>query len=118
MGLNSKKNVPAHKLSLGMRYKLMLISSFLMEHDIYLLDEPFTALDSRSRKFVRAFLKSLVAQGKIVIVATHLLHDAFELTDEILILNEGGLIKKENHFKKFSDFEKYIEDVINGKTDV
>lgn len=78
-------------LSGGLARRVEIAKSLLHEPDVLLLDEPSSSLDPLARQELRAVYRSLVAQGKTVILTTHLLDEA-EDCDENLILHRGKLV--------------------------
>ena len=97
-----------HEMSLGMKHKLALLSAMLLNYETYLIDEPLTALDPPSQKEMIAFFKMLKEQGKTLIISTHMIHIAYQLADEIVILNGEDVIKIDEQFNDYETFEKSI----------
>lgn len=78
--------------SLGMRQRLCFAMAVLSDADILLLDEVMNGLDPTSVKLVTAYLKQLAAQGKTIILASHLLDNLDYCADEIYFLKEQHAI--------------------------
>lgn len=81
--------------SRGMRQRLALERSLLHNPALILLDEPFTGLDERSTESLIARLRALRADGRLVIVATHDLDLAEQISDRALVLRHGSAIALE-----------------------
>ncbi len=94
--------------SLGMKHKLALISAMVLGYKIYLIDEPLTSLDPTSQRFMINYLKKMPENGSSLLISTHMMHVAYELADEILVLNEGVVINFTNDFETYEDFENYV----------
>ncbi len=71
MGLEQQANLPAAYLSAGQRRKLALTRLHTSHRKIWLLDEPLNALDAGSRENVRLRLTRFMAEGGLLILATH-----------------------------------------------
>ncbi len=96
-----------------MLHKLMLVSSFIGDYDIYLMDEPLTALDVYSQKFVIDHINQMKSQGKTFVIATHMIHLAYQMADELLFLRNGQVTKVSNTFSTFDQFRLYLYNTLN-----
>jgi len=97
-----------HQLSGGMRQRVSLIRSFLLERPILLLDEPFGSLDSITREDLQDWLVDILKILKLsVIFVTHDINEAIKISDRIIILGANpGRIIKEIKVKAINDKEK------------
>ncbi len=84
-----KKRVSTY--SKGMRQKLGLLGTILTQCDFIILDEPMSGLDPKARKLVKEMLMGIKAEGKTIILSTHILADMKELCDEVAIINQGKI---------------------------
>jgi len=82
---------PVRQLSKGMTQKLGLAACFLVERDLYLLDEPMSGLDPTSRVAVKSLLRRLDAEGRTVMFTSHVLSDMEELCASIALLDRGQI---------------------------
>ena len=80
---------PVRELSKGMTQKLGLAGSFLLERDLYLLDEPMSGLDPSSRVAVKTVLARLSREGRTLFFTSHVLADVEELCSTIAVLDRG-----------------------------
>ncbi len=71
VGLSDAASVNTEGLSLGQRKRLSLAKIIAAERPLWLLDEPFSALDSEGRDFVAGTIKSHLDTGGIAVIATH-----------------------------------------------
>jgi len=78
--------------SSGMRQRLNVIRALLHDPDIVFLDEPTTALDPQSTRFVRDLVKELKEMGHTIVLTTHIMEEADELSDRISIIDHGKII--------------------------
>lgn len=92
--LTEKANTVVSKLSGGMKRRLNLALSVIHEPDIVVLDEPSEGLDPQSRRVLWNYIRSMRDdQGKTVILTTHLMDEADQLSDRIAIVDHGKLIR-------------------------
>lgn len=77
------------ELSKGMQQKLQLISTFIHNPDLIILDEPFSGLDPVNVNLVKNIMLELKEQGKAIMFSTHIMDAAEKLCDEILMINHG-----------------------------
>lgn len=104
-------------LSLGNRQKANLLCTLLRQADIYLLDEPFNGLDYLSVENIKQYLIQLKKSGKIIILSSHLIDTLKELSDTIILIENGEIkeIKPDNSNYKIktisneSDLETLIQ---------
>ena len=80
---------PVRSLSKGMTQKLGLAAAFLLERDLYVLDEPMSGLDPAARVAVKSVLRRLAAQGRTLFFTSHVLADVEELCSSIAVLEQG-----------------------------
>lgn len=78
----------------GMRQKLALISAFLRQPRLLILDEPFVGLDPTASHTLKGLLAELCAQGGAVFFSTHVLEVAEKLCHRIAIIQNGRLVKQ------------------------
>jgi len=80
---------PVRTLSKGMTQKLGLAAAFLLERDLYVLDEPMSGLDPAARVAVKSVLRRLAAEGRTLFFTSHVLADVEELCSSIAVLEQG-----------------------------
>ncbi len=92
MQLDKFKDRYPSELSGGQKQRVALARSLAVEPKILLLDEPFSALDTKIRKDLRRWIKDLHTKLKITtILVTHDLEEAMEVADKIVIMNNGQI---------------------------
>lgn len=90
-GLGGCEDKYPHELSGGMRQRAAFLRTTLCEADIYLLDEPFGALDVITREGMQDWLKELCGRlEKTIILVTHDTDEAIYLSDRIIVLGAPG----------------------------
>jgi len=80
--------------SKGMQQKLMLIIAFLLEPDIYIVDEPFVGLDPRATGDFLSLLEDARKSGAGVLMSTHVLDTAERLCSSFVLVNSGTVVAK------------------------
>lgn len=88
--LDSYLNRSSHKLSGGQKRMAALASVLIMEPSIILMDEPTSFLDPKSRRTIINLIKSL---DKMTLIATHDLDMALDIADQIILINDGKIVK-------------------------
>jgi heme ABC exporter ATP-binding subunit CcmA len=88
-GLERVRDGLVREFSRGMRQRLAVARAFLHDPSVLLLDEPFTALDDRAIAVLQRLLREGLAQGKTIIMSTHQLREALELSSHVALLNRG-----------------------------
>lgn len=96
-GLNGFAERYPRELSGGMRQRAALIRTLLLEPEIVLLDEPFSALDFQTRLVIEEDVHRILrGEGKTVLLITHDIAEAIAMSDRVLIMtNRPGKIKRE-----------------------
>lgn len=82
---------PVRQLSKGMTQKLGLAGCFLVERDLYVLDEPMSGLDPASRVAVKSVLARLTREGRTLFFTSHVLSDVEELCSSIAVLDRSAI---------------------------
>ena len=80
--------------SLGMRQRLGIAAAMLGDPRVLILDEPANGLDPEGIRWMRQFLGGLAAQGRTVLVSSHLLSEMQLLADDIVIIAAGRLVRQ------------------------
>lgn len=84
---------PINSYSHGMKQKLALISAFIREPRLLILDEPFVGLDPKASFLMKEFLRELCQSGGAVFFSTHVLEVAEKLCDKIAIIKDGKIVE-------------------------
>jgi ABC-2 type transport system ATP-binding protein len=77
--------------SLGMRQRLGLASALLGDPGVLIFDEPANGLDPAGMAWLRGLLRGLAAEGRTVLVSSHVLSEVEQTVDQVVIINEGRL---------------------------
>lgn len=82
----------ASKLSGGQRQRVLLALALVNDPEIVFLDEPTTGLDPQARRRFWELVGLIKKRGKTIVLTTHYMEEAYELCDEIAIMNHGKVI--------------------------
>jgi ABC-2 type transport system ATP-binding protein len=91
-GLDSASRRRAGGYSLGMRQRLGLAAAMLGDPPVLMLDEPFNGLDPEGIYWIRTFLRNLAAQGRAVLVSSHLMSELEDTADHLVVVGRGRVI--------------------------
>jgi len=78
--------------STGMRQRLGLAGALLGDPELLILDEPANGLDPEGVHWLRDFLRGFAADGKTVLVSSHVLAEIAQTVDQVVIINKGRLV--------------------------
>jgi ABC-2 type transport system ATP-binding protein len=91
-GLGSAARRKAGGYSLGMRQRLGIAAALLGDPPVLMFDEPFNGMDPEGIVWMRGFLKSLAAQGRAVLVSSHLMSELQDTADHLVVVGRGKVI--------------------------
>jgi ABC-2 type transport system ATP-binding protein len=80
--------------SLGMRQRLGLGAALLGDPEILVLDEPLNGLDPQGIRWLRTFLRERAAAGKTVLLSSHVLAEAAQTVDDVVVIHRGRLVRQ------------------------
>ncbi|MEC5200615.1 ABC-2 type transport system ATP-binding protein [Arthrobacter sp. PL16] len=86
---------PARVLSRGQQQRLSLARALIHDPEVLLLDEPASGLDPGSRVELRSLLRTLAAEGKTVVVSSHVLSELDEIADRAVFVSRGESVKSQ-----------------------
>ena len=91
-GLASVAKRKAGGYSLGMRQRLGIAGALLGDPPVLMMDEPFNGMDPEGIVWMRGFLGSLAAQGRAVLVSSHLMSELQDTADHLVVAGRGRVI--------------------------
>ena len=92
VGLFEKRDALVVELSRGMRQRLMLAKTLIPDPQVLLLDEPASGMDPQGRIDLKAILKQLGANGKTVLISSHILSEMTDFCTSMAVMEVGGLV--------------------------
>ena len=92
VGLEKAARRKAGGYSLGMRQRLGIAAALLGDPPVLMLDEPFNGMDPEGIIWMRGFLASLAAQGRAVLVSSHLMSELQDTAGRLVIIGRGKVI--------------------------
>ncbi|MFJ9632621.1 ABC transporter ATP-binding protein [Streptomyces sp. NPDC101175] len=91
-GLASVARRRVKTYSLGMRQRLGIAGALLGDPEVILLDEPSNGLDPEGIVWIRELLRRLAAEGRTVLVSSHLMNETASFADHLIVLGRGRLL--------------------------
>jgi ABC-2 type transport system ATP-binding protein len=91
-GFDTAARRKAGGYSLGMRQRLGIAAAMLGDPAVLMLDEPFNGLDPEGIVWVRGFLRSLAAEGRAVLVSSHLMSELEGAATHLVVIGRGRLV--------------------------
>jgi ABC-2 type transport system ATP-binding protein len=92
VGLGGAAGRRARALSLGMSQRLGIAAALLGDPRVLLLDEPVNGLDPEGVLWIRTLMRELAAEGRTVVVSSHLLHEMAVTADHLIVIGRGRLL--------------------------
>jgi ABC-2 type transport system ATP-binding protein len=92
VGLSDAARRRAGKFSLGMSQRLGIASALLGDPGVLILDEPVNGLDPQGVRWIRTLLRSLAAEGRTVLVSSHLISEIALVADHLIVIGGGRLL--------------------------
>jgi ABC-2 type transport system ATP-binding protein len=91
-GLQAVVGRKAGGFSLGMRQRLGIAASLLGDPPVLILDEPFNGMDPEGIVWLRGFLRSLAAEGRALLVSSHLMSEVQDAATHLVVIGRGCLV--------------------------
>ncbi|WP_343701341.1 ABC transporter ATP-binding protein [Chitinophaga sp.] len=91
-GLEKAANKEVGRFSGGMKRRANIIAAILHEPQLLVLDEPTAGVDVQSRSMILQFLRDYNRQGNSVLYTSHLLEEAQQLCEDVVIIDEGKMV--------------------------
>lgn len=92
LGLADQRDTLGRALSKGMRQKTLIAATLLADTPVLLLDEPMIGLDPQGQRELREMLLQLRADGTAILISTHMIEQAQQLCDRIVIIKDGRFV--------------------------
>lgn len=92
LGLEDDQYSTLSAFSKGMRQKVQLASALLHNPELIILDEPFSGLDVSAGLMLRSVIKSLAAEGRTILMSSHVIEVVEQLCTDVVILSDGKVV--------------------------
>jgi ABC-2 type transport system ATP-binding protein len=108
--LQDNAKLPVRTLSGGMKQRLMVARALLHDPAVLFLDEPTRGLDPIAAREVRLAIRQLSQQGKTILLTTHLLEEADQLSDRVAFMVSGNIVANDTPLNlKLSHGQRTLE---------
>ena len=94
VGIPAAAKKRAGGYSMGMRQRLGLAAALLGDPQVLILDEPANGLDPEGIRWLRGLLRALAADGKTILISSHLLSEVEQTVDDVVIIANGRLVRQ------------------------
>jgi ABC-2 type transport system ATP-binding protein len=94
VGIPAAARKRAGGYSMGMRQRLGLAAALLGDPQVLILDEPANGLDPEGIRWLRGLLRALAADGKTILISSHLLSEVEQTVDDVVIIANGRLVRQ------------------------
>ena len=91
-GLETVAARRAGEFSLGMKQRLGIAAALLADPPVLLLDEPVNGLDPEGIRWIRQLLRAMAAEGRTILVSSHLMSEMAQTADHLIIIGRGRLL--------------------------
>ncbi len=105
VGLSGYERRPPHHLSGGEKKRVAIAGILAMEPEVLILDEPTSNLDPASSEEIMDMLDELNSGGKTMIISTHDVELAYRWADEVILMEDGGVLRRGIGPEIFGDAE-------------
>lgn len=105
VGLSGYERRPPHHLSGGEKKRVAIAGILAMEPEVLILDEPTSNLDPASSEEIMEMLDELNVGGKTIIISTHDVDLAYRWADEVILMEDGGVLLRGTGQEVFGDAE-------------
>jgi ABC-2 type transport system ATP-binding protein len=119
-GIEKAADRRAGTFSLGMSQRLGIAAALLGDPPVLLLDEPVNGLDPEGIRWIRNLLKNLAAQGRTVLVSSHLISEIAHTADALIVIGQGRLLAQTTVARlsaRSSSLEEAFLQLTEGATD-
>jgi len=94
MGLKNKADLYPHQLSCGQQQRVAIARALILKPEILCFDEPTSALDPELTKEVLNVIRKLSQQNKTMIIVTHEIAFARQISDHIIFIDDGEIVEE------------------------
>ena len=114
--LTTKVDSQPEELSGGMRRRLLIARSLINNPRLLILDEPTTGLDPKVRRSIWDTLQNLTTQGMTLVMSTHYMEEASELSDIVAVMDNGKILSSGPPSELTADYDGSLEKLFLSMT--
>lgn len=92
VGLAERAHDKVSTYSLGMKQRLGIAAALVSDPELVILDEPSNGVDPVGMRDLRRLIKEIAAQGRTVLVSSHLLSELQQICDHLVVIDRGGMV--------------------------
>ena len=92
LGIYDDRYQTLSSYSKGMRQKILIAAAVLHNPRVVILDEPFSGLDVSAARVLKAFVRAIAAEGKMVVFSSHVLEVVEQVCTRVVILKDGRIV--------------------------
>lgn len=120
IGLADVEKKRCEELSKGMQQKIQFVAAVIHEPDLLILDEPFSGLDPVNMRLLRELVREQHARGATILFSTHVMPQAEQICDHIVMIHEGEKVLDESldAIRSRYDPRKVVLEPLDGGADV
>jgi len=120
IGLADVEKKRCEELSKGMQQKIQFVTAVIHEPDLLILDEPFSGLDPVNMRLLRELVLEQHARGATILFSTHVMPQAEQICDHIVMIHEGAKVLDESldAIRSRYDPRKVVLEPLDGEADV
>jgi ABC-type multidrug transport system ATPase subunit len=108
VNLWERKKFKFRQYSLGMKQRLAIASALLSDPEVLVLDEPTNGLDPQGIAEMRRLITAIAAEGKTIIIASHILDEVEKICTHVAILRKGKLLRQETMSDILQQEQQYL----------
>ena len=97
VGLNPNSKQLMHNYSMGMQQRYGIAAALIGDPELLILDEPLNGLDPSGVREMNALFKSLCAQGKTIVLSSHILSELYKTATDYIFMDHGRVIEQISH---------------------
>ena len=113
--LDLEENQKLNKMSKGMQEKVQLVLVMSREADLYILDEPLGGVDPATRDYILDTILSNFKEDASIIISTHLISDIERILDQVIFIDKGKIVLKEDADKLRKSEKGSIDEIFRRK---
>tara|TARA_Y100000052_G_scaffold26426_2_gene31365 strand:+ start:29111 stop:30067 length:957 start_codon:yes stop_codon:yes gene_type:complete len=117
-GLAEFRKTRISRLSKGMAQKVQILSTFVHEPDVLILDEPFSGLDPVNQSELEQLIREQHARGTTILFSTHVMEHAERLCDSLILISHGRKLFEGNLAQAYATQDQHVRIASSMNTDL